>query len=175
MKQKQWYQNDDLFIRELREGHRWQLHVANRLGDVGLKCYVPQLEVRDDISDAERFINSKDVVCMGAVLEIKSRRLSFRSPDTFPYSTVFVDTVSGWEAKDPKPYAYVCVSTISGAIIYTDGRSKDLWEAINKRDRVRDIEETFYSCPIEYWQPFESLVEELNKLITCHSNEGEGV
>ena len=103
MEQKEWRENDELFISELRKGYRWQQYVAKQLEANGLQCDVPQLRIREKLADAPSFLNDKDIVCNGKVLEVKSRRLNFRGPDTFPFETILIDTLEGWKAKKEKP------------------------------------------------------------------------
>lgn len=157
-KQKAWHKNDELFKKELEKGHFWQTCVATFLKEEGLEVEAPGLEIRDQIQDAFKFINTKDLIAAGEIIEVKSRNLSFTSGHDYPYKTIFIDTVSGWEAKKPKPFAYVMVSQITGCMIWTPGNSKKGWTVTRNRDRVRRIEVINYESPSKEWLNINLLV-----------------
>ncbi|MHA2280276.1 MAG: hypothetical protein ACXAC5_05425 [Promethearchaeota archaeon] len=159
-----WSQNDKLFKKELEEGYKWQIYVAELLQKHGLKAEVPELTFRDNIKQIKKYADLEDIRCEGKLIEVKSRKLSFTCPDNFPYPTILIDTVSGWETKKHKPDAYVCISTITKEIIAISGKKKDYWQKVRRFDATRKIQDWFYECSKEYWKPFDKLVVGLQKL-----------
>ena len=89
---------------------------------------------------------------------MKSRRLRFSGPDDFPYESVLVDTVSGWEAKTHKPAAIVCVSQFTEGMCVIPGSTYALWKKAVRWDRVRRIRDTFYEVPRTELRPVGDLV-----------------
>ena len=155
-------EDEDLFLRELRGGHAWQLLPAAFFALHGLKVEVPQLSIRGDAQDARIWSNSTDILLNGWPVEIKSRRESFTSAADYPFDTAFVDTVSGYIAKQVKPLAYVIVSRPTGAMLCLSvAKTRAWWEVLAKHDRVRDIDERFYAIDKRCLQPLSVLVEAL--------------
>jgi hypothetical protein len=152
-----WNQNDDLFFSELKEGYAWQQLPALFFVLQGLPVRMPALTVRESIRDAGEWLSSEDLIVNDHVLEVKSRNERFVSPGTFPFDTVFVDTVTGFESKETKPLAYIMVSRKTGAMLwlYTDN---SLWSKLSRFDRVRKIQENFYAAPRELLRPLDSLI-----------------
>ena len=159
-----WADNDDLFFEEARVGQMYIEKVANQLRAEGLEVEVPELVLRDSIDEASNWLNTKDIICRGRVLEVKSRRIGFTTPEDFPYPTILVDTVSGWEAKSEKPFAYLCISHQTEAIIATRGHDSSKWVAERKSDYVRRIDDDFYLAPCSAWRTFKSLVVSLKSI-----------
>ena len=169
-----WFQNDDLFFKECREGQKWQEYVGAYLKECGINIDVSELSFRENPNvseysdnesgrwamarkkmDAARkdYVNSKDIIVLpNRVVEVKSRNLKFTNPEDFPFATVIIDTVLGYEQKDPKPRLYVSVSKVTGQIIATNGWASKKWLKKKRFDRKREIWETNYECPIQYWK-----------------------
>ena len=148
-----WFNNHDLFFKECRNGQKWQEYVGKYLNDNGVKVEVEPLTLREDVSDREDYINTKDIVMQpGGVIEVKSVRLDFTDVNSFPYDPAIIDTVNGYDRKDPKPMLYVCVSQITGGMIATRGDRTSLWTTSAKWDRVRGFQEYFYNCSLEHWR-----------------------
>ena len=159
----EWYKNDELFKKELREGHRWQLIVAEHLKIHGLSTHVPILPFRKSISENYKFRDVPDIVCKKKIIEVKSRRLKFTGPNDYPYRTVHIDTTDGWDGKKNKPHAFVCVSTITGYMIALSSTTCHKWTKVTVHDRIRDIDVEFYECHISLWKPMDCLIEALLK------------
>ena len=153
-----------LFFREARAGQRYIEKVAERLRAEGLLLEVPPLTLRPTIDQAAAYLDTKDILCRGRVLEVKSRRVDFTRPEDFPYPTMLVDTVSGWQAKEEKPFAYVCISQKTEVIIATRGTDASNWVVERKWDHVRGIHDEFYLAPRSAWRSFGSLVAALREL-----------
>jgi hypothetical protein len=180
-----WFENDELFFKECRQGQKWQEYVGRYLEKQGVEVDIAELSFRDnpnvaDYSDDEagrwavarkkmetarkEYVNTKDITILpDRVVEVKSRNLRFTSPKDFPFETVIIDTVSGYNQKDPKPRLYVSVSRETGAMIATNGWASKNWRKERKFDRVRKIWEINYECPIEYWKPIDYYLPSIKK------------
>lgn len=157
-KDKSWSQNDALFFKELKEGYQWQQMPALYFQLRGLSVEVPELKIRSSIKEASKWINTPDLLVNGHVIEIKSRNESFTSGNDYPYPTVFVDTVSGYEAKETKPLAYVIISRPTGSMVVLKTLSSKGWMVESKFDHVRKIKEDFYVCKPKHLQTLDILV-----------------
>jgi len=154
-----WFKNDALFFAQLKAGYDWQLLPAIFFRCCGLLVEMPKLTVRDNVADAPAWTDSDtDLVVNGKVIEVKSRGERFTHPNDFPYDEPFVDTVSGYDAKNPKPVAYVFVSQITGCMVCVSSSSSKRFRVLAKHDRVRDIDERFYVCD-------RSMLRTMNKLV----------
>jgi len=156
-----WSDNDSLFRQELAHGFEWQLYVARRLIDLGFEVEVPKLRFRDNIEVAQEFEDEPDLLWEGRIIEVKSRKLYFTSPEDFPYDTLLVDTVNGWSAKERKPTEYVCVSTETGQIICLGGETHHLWGQNQRYDHTRKINDVFYEAHKSLWVSFEVMVAQM--------------
>lgn len=160
-----WLNNDALFTTECRKGHAWERYVASFLSLQGLHVDVKPQHIRNHVSQRHRYKNTVDLSCEGALIEVKSRHLVFHTPSDFPHPTIFVDTVSGWDAKYPKPDALLCVSQQTGAMICLGtSKTSSQWGVSVKRDHTRGIEDSFYEAPRDLWKPIESLVQVLHRI-----------
>jgi hypothetical protein len=159
-----WKDNDTLFFKELREGYEWQKIAGIYFHENGLEVQMPKLTFRGSFEKAGDYIDSKDLLVNGHYIEIKSRRESFTSAKDFPYSTIFVDTVAGYDAKINKPLAYVMISRETKAMLCLPSYNKpDYWTQETRFDRVRKINETFYMAPKNKLQPLDNLVEQIKR------------
>lgn len=82
---------------------------------------------------------------------------------SYPYSMAFVDTVSGWEAKDPQPVAVVLVSQRTSAMLVVAPNTQPEWERVSTTDSVRHIEDTWFAVHRCQLLPFRALVEAFNQ------------
>ena len=158
-----WFENDDLFRRELEAGHRWAQVVSQRFQGAGLHVEVTPLEWRKDIDDRHRFAGERDLLVgkSHVHIESKSRRLHFTDdPATYPFDTAFVDTVSGWDQKPSVPVAVVLVSQLTeGMLVVPVRRTRAEWTIEERRDRVRDISDRWYCVRRRLLLPFDDLVQ----------------
>lgn len=156
-----WSKNDELFFSELKAGHDWQKLPALFLKLNGLNVEVPDLTIRSSIKEASKWKDTADLTVNGYIIEIKSRNEAFTSAASFPYDTIFVDTVSGYKAKSIKPLAYVMVSRKTGGMLALFSASSDAWKIEEKFDRVRRIKESFYVAEKKDFMTLEPLIEKL--------------
>lgn len=159
----QWAENDELFISELKKGHQWQTLPQVFFQLQGLKVEMPDLSVRSNIAEAGHWINTTDLIVEGNPLEVKSRDEAFTAPDTFPYSTIIVDTVAGFDAKKEKPIAYIMISRKTGCMLALASNSQSQWEIQERFDHVRKITDKFYFASTSLLRPLNTLVNFLRK------------
>lgn len=152
------------FKARAEKGLVWEQKLAQLLRENGLDVDNPVLELRDEsdvsaISDFTR--NQEDLVANGKVIECKSRSLSFKSPDTFPYPDIIVDTKSGWERKANKPSFYVFWSDKTGELVAIDGATRSKWKERRMTDRARRMPDTFLIAPKSLLKSKEWLLQAL--------------
>ena len=155
-----------IFDRELEIGRAHEVLVGNALRAHKIKCTF-RTEALDE-EDAsltygqrrEKYKNEKDIVLAnGDIIEVKSRNLDFDDdPDSFPYPTVFVETISSWKGHDPTPLAVVHISQITGEMLVTMGYDEPNWKIEKKFDRVRQIWDTWYMAERDHLESFKFLV-----------------
>jgi hypothetical protein len=156
-----WSDNDDLFFSQLKEGFEWQKLPKLFFELHGLKVEMPELTIRDSIKDAGAYMSSKDLIVNGHTIETKSRNEAFTYTLSFPYKTLFVDTVSGFDGKKVKPLAYVFISRPTGCMICLMSSTSNLWSKESKFDRTRKITDTFYLADRKLCTGLDELIEVL--------------
>lgn len=156
-----WSENDDLFFSQLREGFEWQKLAKLFFELHGLRVEMPELTIRDSIENAGAYISSKDLIVNGETIETKSRNESFTYPLSFPYKTLLVDTVSGFDGKKTKPLAYVFISRPTGSMICLMSETSNQWQKEKKFDRVRKITDEFYVADRKLCTCLDELIEVL--------------
>jgi hypothetical protein len=163
-----WFDNDELFRKELEAGHKWAALVTTRLNDAGIPAQLTPLAWRESIDDRHDFANETDITVQtpnGILqLESKSRALHFtEDPASYPYPTAFVDTVSGWDKKTVKPFAVILTSQKTQQMLVVPSQSKTLWWLTTSAyDRVRHIQDVWYEVPCYSLLPFQALVDAIN-------------
>jgi hypothetical protein len=169
----QWGYDENLFRREAEIGQTYSEEVAKYLNYHKIKCHATDLEFAKDVADRERFkTGEQDIIFdnMPGCLEVKSRRLAFSATsDSYPYDTAFVDTVSGWEAKDQTPLAVVLISQLTRNMLVIPPSTKKYWTEKRSFDRIRRINETWYQCPKNHLKSMDLLVEFLQYRQAHHS------
>lgn len=155
------------YISSMTKGHTYNEYVAQILVSEGISCQVPELEIAQSKSEILRFtLNEKDIILNnGQVLEVKSRNLAFTNdPSSFPFGTILVDTVSGYEAKEVKPMAYVFVSQKTKGIFALPTYTSGDWTIEKKFDNERKHYDSFYVASLDLCRPFATLVNHLRSL-----------
>ena len=154
-----WSENDDLFLSELKSGFDWQSLPALFFKLHGLNVEMPSLRVRSSIKEAHNWLDETDLIVNGHSIEIKSRNENFTTPRSFPYPTIFVDTVSGYNAKKKKPTAYIMISRPTGSMLCIRADNSSGWTTERRFDRVREIWDDFYLAPKERLQALDTLLK----------------
>lgn len=155
------------FDEALRTGNEYELKVAHRLMKEGFYCSMPQLV--QGSSTAEYTIHQKDVVVLvggrPAVLEVKSRNLRFTGPEDYPYPTVFIDTVPGWDSKAVMPAVVVVVSQKTEAILVVPVKStRPYWTEETIYIPSRGHLETNYTIKPHLTKSWKWFIDKLRKV-----------
>lgn len=156
-----WFDDDALFVSQLRTGHEFAEYVAERMMREGLAVRVTPIEIRADIEDRHRFADEHDLTVgrhRELRIDVKSRNLRFTSAADYPYPTALVDTLSGWRAKIRKPSAIVLVSQVTGAMLVIPRSTEPHWAVRRRTDRVRNIDDSFLEVPTSLLKPLDELV-----------------
>ena len=161
------------YYKAMREGHGYNLYVADLLQHFG----VPQVDVpdfsiattHDEIRD--KTLHEKDVIVGDLVLEVKSSSRSFTNADDFPFNPVIIDTVSGFDSKIIKPFAYVMISQITQGIFVIPTSTKYDWTIEKYYDGYRKIEERFYLVKKRHCRPFIEMVDVLLERANERTNQ----
>jgi len=97
-----------------------------------------------------------------ATIEVKSSTRNFTDlVEAYPYDSLFVDTVSGYDGKAVTPLCYAIISQEEQGIVCIAPSSYSTWTKVKAYDKRREIYETFYSAPKESLIPFSILVQYL--------------
>ena len=151
------------YVSSFYEGGKWAKRVAKRLNDNGVNCEATEVKIARNNEERDQMTKfEKDIIFdwSDKCLEVKSSTRDFTDDiSTYPFSSLFVDTVSGFDAKAEKPVAYVLISQISGGIVCISPKPYDKWVKVNTFDRKREIMEWFYSAPKDVLIPFSTLVD----------------
>jgi hypothetical protein len=161
-----WLANDALFFSELEKGHEFSVEVARRLRMLGIEATVPPISKRIHVDDRDLYDNEADIIIPGTpeyVIEVKSRDLWFECAHDFPYETIFVDTVRGWEQKNPRPIAVAMISRQTLGIAVVRGSTRQFWATEQAFDHVRKLSDIFYVMPREHLVGFGQLVSFLRQ------------
>ena len=146
-----------------REGGRYAEVVAARLQASGVRCYAPAIQIaqtQEEIDFMTMYETDIEFDWMETGLEVKSSSRIFSDlVDDYPYETLFVDTVSGFDAKVVKPIAYVFVSQETAGMVCLSPKTKSSWQQVEAFDRKREITDRFYSVNKAKLQSFDSLVK----------------
>jgi hypothetical protein len=156
------------YVESFRIGGYWSKEVAKVLNNRGIRCEAPDVKIAQNDYERDQMTKfEKDIIFdwSDKCLEVKSSTRDF-SDDVlqYPYDSLFVDTVSGFDAKVEKPIAYVLISQKSRGIVCISSKTYNQWRKVHTFDNKRQIMEWFYSAPKKVLQPFDSLVDYLQKL-----------
>ena len=156
-----------------REGGKYAEMVAARLQADGIRCYAPAIQIARTQQEREHMtMYETDIVFdwMQQGLEVKSSSRVFGDMvDAYPNETLFVDTVSGFDAKVVKPIAYIFVSQRGGGMVCLSPKTQPSWRRVEAYDRKREINDCFYSVDKGKLQSYEALVKWLTQ------NQGKGM
>ena len=155
------------YVSSFYEGGKWAKQVAKRLNDEGVRCEATKVMIAKNNEERDHMTKfEKDIIFdwSDKCLEVKSSTRDFTDDIAqYPFSSLFVDTVSGFDAKVEKPIAYVFISQKSGGMICISPKSYEHWVKINAFDNKRKIMEWFYSAPKETLLTIDVLVSFLLK------------
>jgi 4-hydroxy-3-methylbut-2-enyl diphosphate reductase IspH len=153
----------DLFLQELETGSKWAEYAAKELTAKGIPCKATEMRIAQSEAEVQDFTeNDQDVVLLDGSghFEVKSRRLTFTNHLNYPFDTVFVDTVSGWQQKKVKPIAYLIVSQETGAIVVVPSNTASEWKTTTTFDRIRKFTDTWLTAHRHQMLTLKEFVEE---------------
>jgi hypothetical protein len=148
------------FLEQLKIGDKWADYVAQQITDGGKYAHATPTMVAESEEQVAIFTAlEKDILLdKGRTLEVKSRSIYFTGVDDYPFETVFVDTVEGWEAKLSHPVAVAVVSQKSGGIVVVPVSTASLWSVRRVFDSKRGFEVTVLECPKGLLRSFEEFL-----------------
>ena len=152
----------ELFVSEATIGQTYAEKVAARLRAADIDCYATELTFASTDEEIDTYANEQDLVFddMDGCLEVKSRRLKFTDdPSSFPYPDAFVDTCSGWDKKDPKPFGVVMVSQFTDKMLVVPKSSENNWTKKASFDKVRQIKDVWYYANKSDLKTLDELIE----------------
>ena len=145
-----------------REGGRFAEIVAARLQADGINCFAPPIQIARTQQEREHMTMFETDIVFGWLkqgLEVKSSSRIFGDvAGEYPFDTLFVDTVSGFDAKVVKPVAYIFVSQKGGGMLCLSPKTKPDWKIVDAFDSKRQINDCFYSVHKSKLQTYASLV-----------------
>ena len=156
--------NNPQFSFEARRGHFWENAVADFFRFHGIEVSQGKQGVRDHVWNRGQYANTLDMIANVKRVEVKSRGVVFYGePGVFPHEFPNVDTVRGFDAKDPKPDFYVNISQETHAMNWLDVRAtRAEWTVEGSRDTDRGINHNlFYRVHRHHLQPIHKLVHRL--------------
>lgn len=149
------------FLNRKKIGDQIELYATKRLIDAGIDAYQPKME--EGLPVIEYTKHQKDIIANGKILEVKGRNVQFTSVEDFPYPTIFVEGVSGFNQKDEQPAFYINVSHRTGAIIALDVKETfERWTQGVVPDRARGFSFKMYISETKDWISFDELIRRLN-------------
>lgn len=156
------------YVESFHIGGFWSKEVAKVLNGRGVRCVAPDVKIAKNNHERDEMTKfEKDIIFdwTDKCLEVKSSTREFTDDVLqYPFDSLFVDTVSGYDAKVDKPLAYVLISQKTRGIVCISPKTYDKWRKVNTFDHKREIMEWFYSAPKGVLQPFDSLVNHLIKI-----------
>ena len=148
------------FKSRLEAGSHTEEYLAAKLREAGIDVEKPEYPERMPTSYYTK--HQVDLVANGYILEVKGRSVLFHDAASYPFDTIFVEGVSGFDAKENVPDFYVNVSNLTGAIIYLDvQRTWDSWTVERISGKYRKSDYDMYVSRADQWGDFDELVKAL--------------
>lgn len=159
-----WFDNEELFKKRLIDGRKWEDIVAQMFRLRGASVIQPKFEIRESVADRHKYINSVDMFVNGKPIEIKSKELPFLCWKDYPNYYCKIDTVSGYDAKRPKPLFYIIVSKPEFSMLCIPSKIEDSknWEIKEYDDKEANIrKEKWYVCNKNQLYPMSYAIKHL--------------
>ena len=133
------------FLHRLRKGYELQVEVATRFLMDGFIVKVhPYQESRSD--DYDLLVKPTDR-SKWREIEVKGNGKYFTNLDDFPYSSLFVETVTRREKREIAPEYYVICSYKTGESLCIHKSTEPEWSSIRTKDTQKNIYDDFLTCP----------------------------
>jgi len=141
--------DDPTFVDDLHKSHPAVVRVGEWLSAKGYIVQVPTPEARDKIEDRHNFSDGGDIFIDVAnfvrIIEVKQRRnIDFTGLADYPYPTIFIDSVSKYDRKNPKPWLYFIVNRGLTTALVIKGTTPNRWGKTKKYDKQKSRSEAFY-------------------------------
>jgi len=151
------------YVKSFKQGHAYNVWVGDLLKHFGVpNVEVPEWSMHKNHAELEeKTRNEKDILVDDLVLEVKSSRQTFEDIYDFPFEKIIVDTVSGFEKKTVKPFAYIHVSQGGDGIFVTPVATQPHWTIATVFDAQRQLDIECYFVTKRHCRPFLELVEVL--------------
>jgi hypothetical protein len=148
------------FLEQLHIGDQWAEYVAKHITEAGKYAHATPTMIAETPEQIAAFTAlEKDILLdKNRTLEVKSRSIYFTGVDDYPFETVFVDTVEGWQAKQCKAVAVAVVSQRSGGIVIVPVSTESMWSTRSVFDSKRGFEVTVLECPKGLLRSFEEFL-----------------
>lgn len=151
------------FIERLAGGLPYQAQFRDKLISDGIPCTTDTEITNDGPDDGDIHCGPNRGEC---VIEVKSLSLHFDGPDTWPYSEVFIDTVSTWDRKKGDRLAIANISKPTGGIaILPVTSTKARWYVSRKYDKQRQMWDEFYAVERDALLPYARLLKHLRLML----------
>lgn len=157
--------SDGDYRRAFADGHSRNEYVARMIREQGIWAECPPLRYASSKSEIVNFtVGEKDVITKAGTVEVKGQGKYFTDEvESFPFSTMIVDTVSGWNAKSEKPIAYVFVSIETKHCLAIPGYTRNQWQEKTLFDNKKEIYDDFFVAPKSCLRTMDQLFDFLRK------------
>lgn len=149
------------FQSALTDGHRAERAWVDSLRSLGRSvAHGKKLVIKKHNKNTDH-VESPDAVALMSI-EIKERSLTFTTPESYPYDTVFVDDMRGLGRESVRHFAYVYVSRPTGKWVWLSPLDRDgTWREEVTFDRGRGHEVPVLVAPKRFLRPAQQLVDYL--------------
>ena len=162
-------ENNGIFFKEIREGHRWQLWAGFQFLTEGFIVQVPVLKIRPNRQEIDSYTDEGDIYIWRnntkeefLRFECKSRNLSFTTNQDYPFPTAFVDRVNTWRRKAKKvPAAILLISQVTGVILAIPTWTQHKWFIKDAHDSVRGYRRQYYMVQSAHLVNWDTLISQI--------------
>lgn len=140
-------QPDDLFLRALKEGYRWQVWLGERWRGFDLEVVIPPLRVRPERSQAGRYQDAADLFVESWPIEVKSKAERFTRPENYPREVVYLGAWKRWESLKRKPLAFALISRPTESVVLVHKSSAPHWQHKMVENPVSGVTNDTIVCP----------------------------
>jgi hypothetical protein len=137
---------DPTFKDDLKESQKYVWKAAKWLNSIGHSAAVNPTYVRPAASQRAEYSDGGDITMLQRV-EVKRRKIEFKTKEEWPYPTVMVDVAHTYDSKRPKPFMYIIQNNDATAGFIIMGSTDSTWQRVSRKTagRVRD----HYECPLD--------------------------
>jgi hypothetical protein len=182
--------NDPTFVQDLLHSHTHVQQIAQKITDIFAnhpewqdlfsRVDVPKVQIRPSIDKIHEFSDDGDMFVVFKKgtefielrVEVKQRKLNFKSVDSFPYKDINVDVCHTFDESrtsiKKKPiFGYVITNEQSTSILCIPSDTFSEWRKSNDFDRFKNRYRNFYyapkSCACELTDFCQKMIESISK------------